>query len=122
MAKNLPLIGKKAKSTIPLRKKWQDFQIKHLYTRPYRPQTNGKVEAFWKIIKREFLTKYFFKDWREFNLKLYQYLSYYNNKRKHGGVQYLTPVQKLVKLQLEDSLEKMPKVELMRFKDYLMVK
>ncbi|MBU1035520.1 integrase core domain-containing protein, partial [bacterium] len=28
--------------------------FKQIYTRPYRPQTNGKVEAFWKIIKNEF--------------------------------------------------------------------
>jgi len=30
--------------------------ILYLYTKPFRPQTNGKVEVFWKIIKREFLT------------------------------------------------------------------
>ena len=71
--------------------------IIHKYTRPYHPQTNGKIEAFWKIIKREFLTKYFFKDWREFNLKLHQYMYYYNNERRHGGIDYLTPVQKLLK-------------------------
>lgn len=76
--------------------------IKHLYTRPYRHQTNGKVEAFWKIIKREFLTKYFFKDWREFNLKLHQYMYYYNNERRHGGINYLTPMQKFLKLKLNN--------------------
>ena len=32
----------------------EQLGIKHIYTRPYRPQTNGKVEAFWKIIKNEF--------------------------------------------------------------------
>jgi transposase InsO family protein len=30
------------------------LEIKHICTKPYRPQTNGKVEAFWKIIKNEF--------------------------------------------------------------------
>lgn len=83
----------------------QRLGIIHLYTRPYHPQTNGKVEAFWKIIKREFLTKYFFKDWKEFNLKLHQYMYYYNNERSHGGIDYLTPVQKLLKLELDSSLE-----------------
>jgi len=28
-----------------------ELDIRHIYTKPYRPQTNGKVEAFWKIIK-----------------------------------------------------------------------
>jgi len=59
------------------------------------PKKNGKIEAFWKIIKREFLTKYIFKDWREFNLKLHQYMYHYNQERKHGGIKYLSPVQKL---------------------------
>jgi len=79
--------------------------ILHLYTRPFRPQIIGIVEAFWKIIKRDFLTKYFFKDWREFNLKLNQYMYYYNNERRHGGINYLTPNQKLLKLTIEDSLK-----------------
>ena len=79
--------------------------IEHLYTRPYRPQTNGKVEAFWKIIKREFLTKYFFKDWREFNLKLHQYMYYYDQERRHGGLNYLTPYQKLLKSEIETKVE-----------------
>jgi len=86
-------------------KEMKRLNIEHLYTRPFRPQTNGKVEAFWKIIKREFLTKYFFKDWREFNLKLNQYMYYYNNERRHGGINYLTPNQKLLKLTIEDSLK-----------------
>ena len=30
------------------------LDIKHIYTKPYRPQTNGKIEAFWKILKNEF--------------------------------------------------------------------
>jgi len=80
--------------------------IRHVYTRPYRPQTNGKIEAFWKIIKKEFLTKYFFKDWREFNLKLHQYMYRYNNERRHGGIDYLTPTQKLLKLESESIILK----------------
>ena len=86
-------------------KELKRLNIKHVYTKPYRPQTNGKVEAFWKIIKREFLTRYFFKDWREFNLKLHQYMYYYNNERRHGGINYLTPIQKLLKSELEISPE-----------------
>ena len=32
----------------------QELGIKHIYTKPYRPQTNGKIEAFFKIAKNEF--------------------------------------------------------------------
>ena len=31
----------------------QELGIKHIYTKPYRPQTNGKIEAFWKIMRHE---------------------------------------------------------------------
>ena len=30
---------------------------------------------------------------------------HYNNERRHGGINYLTPVQELLKLELEISLE-----------------
>lgn len=95
-------------------KEMKALGIIHKYTRAYRPQTNGKIEAFWKIIKREFLTRYFFKDWREFNLKLHQYMYNYNNKRKHGGINYLTPSEKLLKLKSGTELAELkenPKTE-----------
>jgi transposase InsO family protein len=31
-----------------------ELGIKHIYTQPYRPQTNDKIEAFWRILKDEF--------------------------------------------------------------------
>jgi len=107
-AKNLESLlcyWKSGKQKHSFEKELRSLGIIHQYTRPYRPQTNGKTEAFWKTIKREFLTRYFFKDWREFNLKLHQYMYRYNNERRYGGINYLTPVQKLLKLELEISLE-----------------
>jgi len=108
MVKNLPFIEKKEENTILLKKEMKRLGIIYLYTKPYRPQTNGKIEAFWKIIKREFLTKYFFKDWREFNFKLHQYMYFYNNERRHGGLNYLTPSQKLFKIQLDENKGRNP--------------
>jgi hypothetical protein len=32
------------------------FNVKHCYTRPYRPQTNGKIERFWKILRARMYT------------------------------------------------------------------
>ena len=96
---------KSGKQKHSFEKELRSLGIIHKYTRPYRPQTNGKIEAFWKIIKREFLTRYFFKDWREFNLKLHQYMYRYNNERRHGGINYLTPIQKLLKSESGISLE-----------------
>lgn len=34
----------------PFEAKLLELGIKHRYTRPYRPQTNGKIERFWRTI------------------------------------------------------------------------
>ena len=32
------------------------YDIKHRYTKPFSPQTNGKIERFWKILEDELLS------------------------------------------------------------------
>jgi len=70
-----------------------ELGIKHQYTRAYRPQTNGKVEAFWKITRNSFL-KNSFQGMVDFQERLGNYLNDYNLYRKHGGLNYLTPFEK----------------------------
>ncbi len=72
-----------------------ELGIKHIYTRPYRPQTNGKIEAFWKIIKREFFLPNFFDSREDLILNLGNFLFEYNHLRRHGGLKYCTPFDKL---------------------------
>ena len=72
--------------------------IKHRLTRPYRPQTNGKVEAFFRILKREFFRPNEFKNMQEVKEQLGSYLFEYNHLRRHGGLDYITPFDKLVKV------------------------
>jgi transposase InsO family protein len=57
------------------------LEIKHRYTRGYRPQTNGKAERFWRT-KEE-----------ELKEELLQYLYYYNHERPHQGLGGLSPVK-----------------------------
>ena len=76
----------------------QELGIKHKYTRPYRPQTNGKIEAFWKIIKNEFFYPNSFNSEKDLILNLGNYLFEYNHLRKHGGLNYETPFDKLQKV------------------------
>lgn len=70
--------------------------IKHRYTKPYRPQTNGKIERFWRILYDECLrlqrksqTK------KEFIAELNGFMYRYNYQRRHGGLNYQTPLNKL---------------------------
>ncbi len=34
---------------------FQEMGITHRYTRPYRPQTNGKIERFWRTLSEDLL-------------------------------------------------------------------
>ena len=63
-----------------------ELGIKHRYTRPYRPQTNGKVERFWRTLNEDLLES------------LVEYLLYYNTQRPHQGLGGKTPLQTLENL------------------------
>ncbi len=69
--------------------------IKHRFTRPYRPQTNGKIERFWRTIETEFIADHTFNTIDEFAEGLYQYLIYYNHIRRHQGIGNITPYEML---------------------------
>ncbi len=75
-----------------------ELGIKHIYTKPYRPQTNGKIEAFWRIIKKEFFAPNSFDSEEDLVMNLGNYLFEYNHLRRHGGLNYETPFDKLEKV------------------------
>lgn len=72
--------------------------IKHIRTKPYRPQTNGKIEAFLKIIKKEFFYPNSFCSEKDLMMNLGNFLFDYNHLRRHGGLNYETPFDKLKKV------------------------
>src|SRR3990167_4692426 len=55
-----------------------ELGIKHIYTKPYRPQTNGKIEAFWKILKNEFFYPNSFESEQDMVLNLGNFLFEFN--------------------------------------------
>jgi transposase InsO family protein len=65
--------------------------IKHRYTRPYRPQTNGKVERFWRTLQDDLVEATTFNDIAQFDAELAQFLIYYNEHRIHQALNALTP-------------------------------
>lgn len=72
------------------------FGITHKYTRPYRPQTNGKIERFWKLLKQEcisLLPRSVSKE--ELIAEIGGFMYRYNYQRRHGGLNYKTPLDKL---------------------------
>ena len=79
----------------PLERMLMELGIKHRYTRPYRPQTNGKVERFWRTLNEDLLDETTFESVEEFKDELVQYLLYYNTVRPHQGLGGKTPRQAL---------------------------
>jgi transposase InsO family protein len=65
------------------------------YTKPYRPQTNGKIGASCKIAKSEFFYRNKFDSREDLILNLENFLFAYNHLRRHVGLNYITPFDKL---------------------------
>lgn len=68
-----------------------ELGIKHRYTRPYRPQTNGKVERFWRTLDEDVIQGATFDNLDHFANELFEYLIYYNNHRPHQALGGQTP-------------------------------
>jgi len=64
-------------------------------TRPYRPQTNGKAEAFNKILQAEWAYLRPYRSNQERLDALPSFLIYYNAYRPHGGIGGRTPASRL---------------------------
>jgi hypothetical protein len=87
----------KQKEQHPFERMLIELGIKHLYTRPYRPQTNGKVERFWRTLQEDLIQETDFDSLEEFRDELIQYLYYYNHERAHMGIEGKTPVDMIPK-------------------------
>ena len=79
----------------PMERLLGELGIKHRYTRPYRPQTNGKVGRFWRTLNEDLLEGTTFETVEELKEELALYLLYYNTERPHQGLGGKTPVQAL---------------------------
>ena len=77
----------------------KQIKIKHYWNYPGRPYRNGHIEKYNRTIQEEFI------DWNEsllentdkFNNKLIDWLINYNTKRRHWGLNLISPVDYLIK-------------------------
>jgi transposase InsO family protein len=76
----------------------QRLGLRHLRTRPYRPQTNGKAERFIQTALREWAYGRLYRDSNERSQALRAWLIYYNFHRHHGSLNRQTPGQRLDQL------------------------
>ena len=82
----------------PMERMLKELGIKHRYTRPYRPQTNGKIERFWRTLNEDLLEGTTFESVAELQNELQQYLLYYNTQRPHQAMDGKTPLETLQSL------------------------
>lgn len=81
----------KNKDSHPFELLLKELDIKHRYTRPYRPQTNGKIERFWRILEDEILSGATFETAEDLEDTLRGYSLYFNEWRPHGALNGQTP-------------------------------
>jgi transposase InsO family protein len=70
-----------------------EMGIKHRHTRPYRPQTNGKVERFWRTLNEDLIEGTYFESIEHFKQELLDYMIYYNQMRPHQALNGKFPKQ-----------------------------
>ncbi len=87
----------KNKENHPFERLLMEMQMKHKYTKPYRPQTNGKIERFWKTLKEDFTEDSLFNDINDLKEELLGYIVYYNEHRPHSSLNGKTPKEVAVK-------------------------
>ena len=75
----------------PFEAKLIELGIRHRYTRPYRPQTNGKVERFWRTLDDDVIEGATFDNLAHFENELFEYMVYYNRLRPHQALNGMTP-------------------------------
>ena len=81
----------KKKQEHPFERMLIEIGIKHRYTRPYRPQTNGKVERFWRALNEDLIEGTYFDSIDHFKQELYDYMIYYNQLRPYQALGGKTP-------------------------------
>ena len=62
------------------------WQLRHRFTRPYTPRTNGKAERFIQTLLREWAYRYAYVSSAQRTGRLPRYLRYYNHQRPHASL------------------------------------
>lgn len=71
------------------------LKIKHLFTQPYRPRTNGKAERFIQTLLREWAYAAVYRTSEHRARALGPWLHFYNHQRPHGALGHQAPATRL---------------------------
>lgn len=73
----------------------RDLGIKHRRTRPYRPQTNGKIERFHRTMSDGWAYSKHYNSEKNRRAALPAWLHYYNHHRQHSAIGKVPPITRL---------------------------
>ena len=71
------------------------FGLKHIFTKPYTPKTNGKAERFIQMSLREWAYARAYNTSDQRTAKLSRWLHRYNWHRPHGSIGSKPPISRL---------------------------
>jgi transposase InsO family protein len=86
-----------------LRELLEAREVKYITTKPYRPQTNGKVERFHQTMVREWAYGMAYRSHRHRNQALPQWLTYHNEARPHSSLGGRPPISRIHNVRGQDS-------------------
>jgi transposase InsO family protein len=72
-----------------------ELGLKHTYTRPYRPRTNGKAERFIQTLQNEWAYGRIYGSSAERTKHLRPWLTHYNYRRPHSALGHRPPASRL---------------------------
>lgn len=86
-------VNLKHKEKHPFERMLIEMEVKHRYTQFYRPQTNGKIERFWRTMEEDLIIDTDFDSEEELKEELLKYVFYYNEHRPHQGIEGKKPIE-----------------------------
>jgi transposase InsO family protein len=76
-----------------------ELGLRHLFTRPYRPRTNGKAERFIQTLTNRWAYGAIYGSSAERIAALPGWLTHYNFRRRHGSLGHKAPAARLAELE-----------------------
>ena len=77
----------------------RELGLRHLFTQPYRPRTNGKAERFIQTLQNRWAYGALYGSSAERTAALPGWLAYYNFRRRHGSLAKKAPAARLAELE-----------------------
>jgi transposase InsO family protein len=77
----------------------RELGMRHLFTRPYRPRTNGKAERFIQTLTNRWAYGAIYGSSAERTAALPGWLDHYNFRRRHGSLGHRPPAARLAELE-----------------------